>query len=117
MQSIAAAEIVPLACILFKEVLDLKKYKSLIINTVHDSIVVDVHPDEIDVIPFELKKAMLKVPERLLAEFNLTLDVPMGVDLMIGDDWLDMEEIHDEQSEDVCEMEERTIPIQQTASV
>ncbi len=116
-QSIATAEIVPLACILFKEVLDLKKYKSLIINTVHDSIVVDVHPDEINVIPFELKKAMLKVPERLLAEFNLTLDVPMGVDLKIGDDWLDMEEIHDEQPEDVCKMEERTIPIQQTASV
>jgi len=116
-QSIATAEIVPLACILFKEILDLKKYKSLIINTVHDSIVVDVHPDEIDTIPFELKKAMLKVPERLLSQFNLTLDVPMEVDLKIGDDWLDMEEIHDEQREDVCKVEKRTIPIQQTASV
>ena len=76
-----------------------------------------MHPDEIDTIPFELKKAMLKVPERLLSQFNLTLDVPMEVDLKIGDDWLDMEEIHDEQREDVCKVEKRTIPIQQTASV
>ena len=116
MQSIATAEIVPLACILFKEVLDSKKYKSLIINTVHDSIVVDVHPDEIDTIPFELRKAMLRVPERLLAQFDLTLDVPMGIDLKIGDDWLDMEEIHDE-TRDVRKMEERAVPIQQTASL
>jgi len=115
-QSIATAEIVPLACILFKEVLDSKKYKSLIINTVHDSIVVDVHPDEIDTIPFELRKAMLRVPERLLAQFDLTLDVPMGIDLKIGDDWLDMEEIHDE-TRDVRKMEERAVPIQQTASL
>jgi DNA polymerase I-like protein with 3'-5' exonuclease and polymerase domains len=115
-QSIATAEIVPLACILFKEVLDSKKYKSLIINTVHDSIVVDVHPDEIDIIPFELKKAMLRVPERLLSQFNLTLDVPMGVDLKIGDDWLDMEEI-DEPKRYVREMEERTVSVQQVSSL
>jgi len=75
-----------------------------------------VHPDEIDTIPFELKKAMLRVPERLLSQFNLTLDVPMGVDLKIGDDWLDMEEI-DEPKRYVREMEERTVPVQQVSSL
>ena len=116
-QSIATAEIVPLACILFKEVLDSKKYKSLIINTVHDSIVVDVHPDEIDTIPFELRKAMLRVPERLLSQFNLTLDVPMGVDLKIGDDWLDMEEILDEPRRHVFKVEKGIVPVQESPSI
>jgi hypothetical protein len=59
---------------------------------------------------------MLRVPERLLSQFNLTLDVPMGVDLKIGDDWLDMEEI-DEPKRYVREMEERTVPVQQVSSL
>ena len=109
MQSIATAEIVPLACIIFKEKLKLENCKSLIINTVHDSIVVDVHPTEIDIIPTYLKESMLKVKDRMLYDFNLTIDVPMEVELKIGDDWLDMEEIIDEEQSNVYEVEKRAV--------
>ena len=115
MQSIATAEIVPLACISLKELLELNKCKSLIINTVHDSIVVDVHPDEITTLPKLLKQAMLSVSDRMLYHFNLSLDVPMEVDLKIGDDWLDMEEIYEDKH--TQQMEERTVPLQQTTSL
>ena len=108
-QSIATAEIVPLACIIFKEKLKLENCKSLIINTVHDSIVVDVHPTEIDIIPTYLKESMLKVKDRMLYDFNLTIDVPMEVELKIGDDWLDMEEIIDEEQSNVYEVEKRAV--------
>ena len=109
MQSIATAEIVPLACIIFKEKLKLENCKSLMINTVHDSIVVDVHPTEIDTIPIYLKESMLKVKDRMLYDFNLTIDVPMEVELKIGDDWLDMEEIVDEQEADVYIEEKKVV--------
>ncbi len=109
-QSIATAEIVPLACIIFKEKIKTKRIvNTLIINTVHDSIVVDVHPEEIDIIPIYLKESMLKVKDRMLYDFNLTIDVPMEVELKIGDDWLDMEEIVDEKQSKVYEMEKRAV--------
>jgi DNA polymerase I-like protein with 3'-5' exonuclease and polymerase domains len=76
---------------------------------VHDSIVVDVHPTEIDIIPTYLKESMLKVKDRMLYDFNLTIDVPMEVELKIGDDWLDMEEIIDEEQSNVYEVEKRAV--------
>ena len=75
----------------------------------HDSIVVDVHPEEIDIIPIYLKESMLKVKDRMLYDFNLTIDVPMEVELKIGDDWLDMEEIIDEEQSNVYEVEKRAV--------
>jgi hypothetical protein len=52
---------------------------------------------------------MLKVKDRMLYDFNLTIDVPMEVELKIGDDWLDMEEIVDEKQSKVYEMEKRAV--------
>jgi len=92
-QSGATADIVPLACVLFHKSLKLLNLKSKFINTVHDSIVVDVHPDEIDIICNTLYNDMMGVVDALKDKFNLVLDVPMEVELKIGDDWLDMDEI------------------------
>ena len=52
---------------------------------------------------------MLKVKDRMLYDFNLTIDVPMEVELKIGDDWLDMEEIVDEQEADVYIEEKKVV--------
>ena len=92
-QSGATADIVPLACVLFHRSLKRLNLKSKFINTVHDSIVVDVHPDEIDVVCTTLYNDMMGVVRELKDKFDLTLDVPMEVELKIGDDWLDMDEI------------------------
>ena len=93
MQSGATADIVPLACVLFHNSLKQLNLKSKFINTVHDSIVVDIHPDEIDIVCSTLYRDMMGVVDVLKNKFNLTLDVPMEVELKIGNDWLDMEEI------------------------
>jgi hypothetical protein len=45
----------------------------------------------------------------MLYDFNLTIDVPMEVELKIGDDWLDMEEIIDEEQSNVYEVEKRAV--------
>ena len=45
MQGFATADIVPLACINIYNLMKEKKVKSLLINTVHDSIIADVHHD------------------------------------------------------------------------
>ena len=45
-QGFATADIVPLACINIYNLMKEKKVKSLLINTVHDSIIADVYPGE-----------------------------------------------------------------------
>jgi DNA polymerase I-like protein with 3'-5' exonuclease and polymerase domains len=44
-QSFATADIVPIALLYIDKLLD--SMKSCVVNTVHDSIVIDVHPDEV----------------------------------------------------------------------
>ena len=47
-QAFATADIVPLILITIDNML--MPLKSCIVNTVHDSIVIDVHPDEVDMV-------------------------------------------------------------------
>ena len=58
-----------------------------------DDIERDVDPDEIDIVCSTLYDDMMGVVSELKDKFDLNLDVPMEVELKIGDDWLDMDEI------------------------
>ena len=46
-QGFATADIVPIACINVWNLLKENNMKTLLINTVHDSVILDVHPDEL----------------------------------------------------------------------
>tara|TARA_A100001515_G_C4527761_1_gene195808 strand:- start:545 stop:784 length:240 start_codon:yes stop_codon:yes gene_type:complete len=67
--------------------------KSCIVNTVHDSIVVDVHPDEetnvIKVIDDTNKALPYLITQRWGVEFN----VPLLLEAKIGPNWLDTKDI------------------------
>ena len=52
-QSFATADIVPLVLIDIEN--KLKELNSCVVNTVHDSIVIDVHPEEINKVVFLIK--------------------------------------------------------------
>ncbi|MBI3309146.1 MAG: DNA polymerase I, partial [Candidatus Melainabacteria bacterium] len=58
----------------------LKDYKSKILFTVHDELVIDVHPDELDIIRTKVKDIM---------EFNQPLSVPIIVNVKYGKSWYD----------------------------
>ena len=70
-----------------------KLVKSLLINTVHDSIVVDAHPDEIDLMTDILDNATKDVIKSLYTFYKVNFNVPLDTELKIGDNWLDMQEI------------------------
>jgi DNA polymerase I-like protein with 3'-5' exonuclease and polymerase domains len=70
-----------------------KKLKSLLCNTVHDSIVVDVHPDEEEQVIETLKECMLSIPQQAKRRWGIDYDMPVGIELKIGSNWLDTKEI------------------------
>jgi len=92
-QGFATADIVPVACINVYNLMKKNKVKSLMINTVHDSIVVDTHPDEVDLMIRLLRKGTSNVVESLNSFYNVEFNVPLDTDIKIGYNWLDMNEI------------------------
>lgn len=95
-QGFATADLLPLALIrLHKSLKAMVKPvpKSKIINTVHDSIIMDVHPDEKDWMVKLLKRSMLCIPEECSREFGIDFDMPIEIELKMGADWLNLEEL------------------------
>ena len=92
-QGFATADIVPIACINIYKLMQEKKVKSLLINTVHDSIVADVYPGEEDVMSKIFNKGTADVIPALNQYYKINFNVPLDTELKIGYDWLNMEEV------------------------
>ena len=91
-QGIAGGCVVPLALIHLQHELESKGVTSKIINTVHDSIVLDVYPGEEKSVATMTYNAMTKVNKQFEEFYNVKWNVPLDVDLEIGKNWLDMKE-------------------------
>ena len=89
-QGMAGGCVVPLALLSLHNALKDSGCKSLIINTVHDSIVLDVFPGEDDVVASITYEAMTKVTETFEETYNTKWLVPLEVDIEVGKNWLDM---------------------------
>ena len=92
-QGFATADIVPIACINAYRMMQDANVKSLLINTVHDSIVVDVHPDEIETMTKLLNRATKNVIDSLYDFYKVEFNVPLDTEIKVGHNWLDMQEI------------------------
>ena len=92
-QGFATADIVPIACINAYKMMKYSNVKSLLINTVHDSIVVDAHPDEIGAMTKILNRATRNVIDSLYEFYKVEFNVPLDTELKVGDNWLEMQEI------------------------
>ncbi len=92
-QGFATADIVPLACINIYKLMKKEKVKSLLVNTVHDSIVADVYPGEEDVMSKIFKQGTADVIPALKQYYNIDFNVPLDTELKIGYDWLNMKEV------------------------
>jgi DNA polymerase I-like protein with 3'-5' exonuclease and polymerase domains len=88
-QGFATADIVPLACILIQQLLEENNTKSLLINTVHDSIVADVFPGEEELVATSLREGCLGVIQKMKDMYNIDFNVPMDVEIKVGSNWLD----------------------------
>ena len=76
MQGFATADIVPLACINIYNIMKDKKVKSLLVNTVHDSIVADVYPGEENVMSEIFKLGTSNVIPSLKKYYKINFNVP-----------------------------------------
>jgi DNA polymerase-1 len=90
-QSFATADIVPLVLIHIED--RLKLLQSCIVNTVHDSIVIDVHPDEINKVIFILKGINEDMNTIINQQFKIDFNVPLLLEAKIGDNWLDTKDV------------------------
>jgi len=92
-QGFATADIVPIACINAYNLMEENKVKSLLINTVHDSIVADIYPGEDKIMADLLDLATLNVIDSLKIYYDLDFNVPLDTETKIGYNWLEMQEI------------------------
>ena len=92
-QGFATADLLPVALVSLHKKIKEKKIKSLICNTVHDSIVMDVHPDEEGIATDLLTEAMLGIRKECKSRYGLEYNVPIGIELKIGNDWSNLETV------------------------
>jgi len=90
-QGFATADIVPI--VLLEIETRLNGYKSMLVNSVHDSVVLDVHPlEEKDVLRIidNVNKSLKSIVE---SYYDIDVNVPLLLESKIGDNWLDVKDV------------------------
>jgi DNA polymerase I-like protein with 3'-5' exonuclease and polymerase domains len=90
-QSFATADIVPIALLHIDELL--KGMQSCIVNSVHDSIVIDVHPDEEAQVINIIDATNKALPELITLRWGVDFNVPLLLEAKIGPNWLDVKDV------------------------
>lgn len=68
--------------------------KAVLINTVHDCVWVDMHPDAVDTVIPGMVKIMQAVPTMLKKHFDIDCPVPFPVEAETGPNMLDLKHYH-----------------------
>ena len=92
MQSVATAEIVPLGVILLCRKISELDLQSPVINTVHVSVLIDTHPDEIDIIKDIGPACLLEAQTEAHKRFGLDEFIPLAVEMSKGKNWMEQED-------------------------
>ena len=90
-QGFATGDVVPVVLIELEE--RLLPYQSCIVNTVHDSIVFDVHPDETNIVLQIIKDVDADLEKLISSAYGVSLNVPMLLEAKIGPNWLDVKDV------------------------
>src|SRR5690625_1860323 len=92
-QHLATGEIVPVAVNLLHDEMKARNYESFLINTVHDSVVIEVKPEEKEALE-ELVVEVLTtgVFEFLYQNYDMNFWMPLGVGIKTGTHWAEGEE-------------------------
>jgi len=90
-QGFATADIVPLCLLHIEKLLD--SMQSCIVNTVHDSIVIDVHPDEEREVIDVINRTNNELSDLIKLRWGVTFNVPLLLESKIGENWLDTKDV------------------------
>jgi len=91
-QGFATADIVPLCLVNLRRSMKEKGLTSVIVNTVHDSVLLDCRVDEVDSVMHILENEMSPGNIRQMIEgfYGFDMDIPLTIDTKRGSDWLNM---------------------------
>lgn len=90
-QSFATADIVPLALVEIHK--RLVRFESCVVNSVHDSIVIDIHPDEIEYVVQVIDEVQANLINLINKRWSIDFNVPLALEAKIGDNWLEQKEV------------------------
>lgn len=90
-QGFATADIVPIALLHIDQLLT--GMQSCIVNTVHDSIVIDVHPDEERRVIDIIEETNQTLDTLIASRWGVTFNVPLLLEAKIGPNWLDTKDV------------------------
>ncbi len=89
-QSFATAEIIP--CALVTAWHRMREMESFMVNTVHDSIIAELHPDEVTLWHDVARQCLIEDSYKMIRQlYGVELTVPLGAGVMIGDRWASKE--------------------------
>lgn len=93
-QSLATAEIIPIAHVYLHHMMKAHGMHSFLVNTVHDSSIAEIHPDERELFQILAVKAYTDIVYWYLREvYNYDFKVPLGAEVQIGPFWSTGEEV------------------------
>ena len=90
-QGFATGDIVPIVLLEIEKALD--KLSSCLVNTVHDSVVIDIHPDEEQKVISIIQEINNNLKEIIESYYEIDLVVPMLLEAKIGNNWLDTKDV------------------------
>lgn len=93
-QGFATGDIVPLACIRAYQEMKRRNLKSKLILTVHDSIVVDTHPDEKKEVYEVLTWATTGCPIEIKERWDYDMVLPLNSEVSQGVNWMHLTTVH-----------------------
>lgn len=92
-QGFATGIVMQLACVRALREFQRRKINSKIILTVHDSLVADIYPGELDVVKEIFVWAMSDIKTEIKERFFYDFILPLDVEMEVGKNWMEMEEI------------------------
>jgi DNA polymerase-1 len=90
-QSFATADIVPTVLLEIEK--RMANFRSKIVNSVHDSIVIDIHPDEESTVIGVIELVNNDLKQIIDKKFNIDFNVPLALEAKLGLNWLDQKEV------------------------
>ena len=90
-QSFATADIVPIVILHIEKYL--KDMRSCIVNSVHDSLVIDVHPEEEKQVFYIINQTNKELISVINLRWGIDFNVPLLLEAKIGKNWLDTKDV------------------------
>ena len=90
-QGFATGDVVPVVLVEMEKLL--APLQSCLVNTVHDSTVVDVHPDEVDQVIQIVQDMNDELNDLVEKAYGVTMNVPLLLEAKIGPNWLDTKDV------------------------